>query len=125
MFYERLLRELEGDPQFEAAALTNRFRMVFSGNGPVEIEGKEYRENRDRPNANFEQVSGGFFAVTGQKLIEGRTFTSEDRAPGSAPTRWPSIRVVVTTPTIVRHGPGCRPLPATVRNRRPRGLSVP
>lgn len=78
VFYDRLLRELEGDPQFEAAALTNRFRMVFSGNGPVEIEGKEYRENRDRPNANFEQVSGGFFAVTGQKLLEGRTFAADD-----------------------------------------------
>jgi putative ABC transport system permease protein len=78
VFYERLLREFEGDPQFEAAALTNRFRMVFSGNAPVEIEGKEYRENRDRPNANFEQVSGGFFAVTGQKLLDGRTFNDDD-----------------------------------------------
>jgi putative ABC transport system permease protein len=78
IFYDRLLREFEGDPQFEAAALTNRFRMVFSGNGPVEIEGQQYRENRDRPNANFEQVSGGFFAVTGQKLLEGRTFAADD-----------------------------------------------
>ena len=78
VFYDRLLREFEGDPQFEAVALTNRFRMVFSGNGPMEIEGKQYRENRDRPNANFEQVTGGFFAVTGQKLLEGRTFTAED-----------------------------------------------
>ena len=29
-------------------------------------------------NANFEQVTGGFFAVTGQKLLEGRTFTDDD-----------------------------------------------
>ena len=78
VFYERLLREFEGDSQFEAAALTNRFRMVFSGNGPIEIEGRQYRENRDRPNANFEQVSGGFFTVTGQKLLEGRTFAPDD-----------------------------------------------
>ena len=78
VFYDRLLREFDGDPQFEAVALTNRFRMVFSGNGPIEIEGKQYRENRDRPNANFEQVTGGFFAVTGQKLLEGRTFTADD-----------------------------------------------
>jgi hypothetical protein len=56
-FYDRLVQAFEGDAQVEAVALTNRFRMVFSGNGPIEIEGKTYRENRDRPNANFEQVS--------------------------------------------------------------------
>jgi putative ABC transport system permease protein len=77
-FYERVLQEFEADAQVEAAALTNRFRMVFSGNGPVEIEGKTYRENRDRPTANYEQVSSGYFAVTGQKLLEGRAFTGAD-----------------------------------------------
>jgi predicted permease len=78
LFFDRLLRELQGDPEFEAAALTNRFRMVFSGSGPIEIEGREYRERRDRPNANFEQVTGGYFEVTGQRLIEGRTFDDDD-----------------------------------------------
>ena len=78
VFYERVLQAFEGDAQVEAVALTNRFRMVFAGNGPIELEGKTYREDRDRPNANFEQVSGGFFAVTGQRLLEGRTFTSAD-----------------------------------------------
>ena len=77
-FYERLLQEFESDAQVEAVALTNRFRMVFSGNGPIEIEGRTYTENRDRPNANFEQVTGSFFAVTGQRLLEGRTFTDAD-----------------------------------------------
>jgi hypothetical protein len=52
--------------------------MVFSGSGPIEIEGKEYPEKRDRPNANFEQVNGSFFSVTGQTLTEGRTFTEDD-----------------------------------------------
>ena len=78
IFYDRLLQQFDGDPQFEAVALTNRFRMVFSGSGPIEIEGKPYRQESDRPNANFEQVSGGFFAVTGQKLLEGRTFAADD-----------------------------------------------
>ena len=77
-FYERVVQAFEADSQVEAVALTNRFRMVFSGNGPIEIEGKTYRENRDRPTANFEQVTGGFFSVTGQKLLEGRTFTGDD-----------------------------------------------
>ena len=78
IFYERALQEFENDARFEAVALTNRFRMVFSGNGPIEIEGKTYRENRDRPVANFEQVSGGFFNVTGQRLLEGRAFNNTD-----------------------------------------------
>jgi putative ABC transport system permease protein len=78
LFYDRLVRELGNDSEFEAVALTNRFRMVFSGTSRVEIEGKAYKEKRDRPTANFEQVTGGFFDVTGQKLLEGRTFTTED-----------------------------------------------
>jgi predicted permease len=78
LFYDRIVGELAKDPEFEAVALTNRFRMVFSGSGPVEIEGRVYKEKRDRPNANFEQVTGGFFGVTGQRLLEGRTFTTDD-----------------------------------------------
>ncbi len=77
-FYDRLVRQLGADPQFEAVALTNRFRMVFSGNGPIEIDGRTYVENRDRPNANWEQVTGEFFAVTSQRVLEGRTFREDD-----------------------------------------------
>ena len=78
LFYERLTRELTSHAEFEAVALTNRFRMVFAGVTPIEIEGKVYKEKRDRLNANFEQVTGTFFDVTGQKRLEGRTFTSDD-----------------------------------------------
>ncbi len=78
LFYDRLMRELRADPEFDAVGFTSRFRMVFSGNGPIEIDGRQYKENRDRPTANFEQVTGSFFDVTGQKLLEGRTFTDDD-----------------------------------------------
>ena len=78
IFYDRVLQDFAADPEFEGVALTNRFRMVFSGNARVELEGRQYREERDRPQANFEQVTGGFFAVTGQKLLEGRTFGADD-----------------------------------------------
>lgn len=78
LFYDQLLRQLRANPEIEAAALTNRFQMVFSGNSPIEIEGLAYSEDRDRPNANFEQVTEGFFGVTGQKLIEGRDFLADD-----------------------------------------------
>jgi predicted permease len=78
LFYDRLMRDLQADAELQAAGLTNRFRMVFSGNAAVEIEGHAYTEDRDRPKANLEQVTGTFFNVTGQKLLEGRTFTDDD-----------------------------------------------
>jgi len=78
LFYDRLLVQLRQNPEFASVALTNRFRMVFAGNGPIEIDGRKYTSNRDRPQANFEQVTGSFFDVTGQRLLEGRTFTDDD-----------------------------------------------
>ncbi|MDI1335673.1 MAG: ABC transporter permease [Lacunisphaera sp.] len=78
LFYERVLRELRASPEFEAAAFTTRFRMTFSGNGPIEIEGKAYAKPEDRPQAEFESVTDGFFATLGMKLLEGRDFTSEE-----------------------------------------------
>lgn len=78
LFYDRLLQQVRTNPAIEAAALTNRFRMVFSGNSPLEIEGREYKVEKDRPNTNFEQVTDGFFGVTGQKLLEGRDFNTAD-----------------------------------------------
>jgi len=78
LFFDRLVRELRGSTEFEAAALTNRFRMTFSGNGPIEIEGRSYKTDRDRPNANFEQITDGFFDTLGAKILEGRDFTIDD-----------------------------------------------
>jgi putative ABC transport system permease protein len=78
LFYDRLLRDLAAVPEFDAVALTNRFRMLFSGNVPIEIDGRAYKENRDRPTANFEQIGGAFFDVTGQRLLEGRGFADND-----------------------------------------------
>ena len=78
LVYQKILRELQAAPQFESVALTNRFRMVFSGNGPIEIEGKEYKQDSDRKVAEFENITPGYHAVLGQKLLEGRTLTEED-----------------------------------------------
>jgi predicted permease len=78
VFFDRLLRELSASPEFGAVALSSRFRMVFGGSAPLELEGREYKEKRDRPRANFEQVSAGFFDVTGQRVLEGRAFAEDD-----------------------------------------------
>jgi len=78
LFYDRALRELRADPEYSSVALTSRFQMVFSGNGPIEIEGREYKDERDRPNANFENISDGYFETLGVRLREGRDFTPDD-----------------------------------------------
>ena len=78
LFFDRLLRELRSNPEYESAALTNRFRMSFSGFGPIEIEGQVYNSESDRPNTNFEQISEGYFATLGAKLLEGRDFALDD-----------------------------------------------
>ncbi|HVU36175.1 MAG TPA: ABC transporter permease [Opitutaceae bacterium] len=79
IFFDRLLRELRANPGFESAALTNRFRMSFSGVTKIEIEGRSYKpDDSDRPLANWEQISDGFFDTLGVKVVEGRDFTQDD-----------------------------------------------
>jgi putative ABC transport system permease protein len=80
LFYNRLLRELRASGELEHVALTNRLRMAFTITGPaaIEVEGKEYKDDRDRPNVNLEAVSPGYFAALGMRLIDGRDFTEDD-----------------------------------------------
>jgi predicted permease len=78
IFFDRLVRQLNESAEFGGAALTNRFRMAFDGNGPLEVEGREYKTDRDRPLASFEQVSPTFFDVMGQRVVEGRNFADDD-----------------------------------------------
>ncbi|HWW86425.1 MAG TPA: ABC transporter permease [Vicinamibacterales bacterium] len=78
LFYDRAVRALSAQPEFTAVGLTNRVRMVFSGNTLIELEGKQYIDKRDRPNTNFEQVTGGFFDAISQRVLEGRTFNDND-----------------------------------------------
>jgi len=77
-FFDRLMERLQANPEFEATAFSNRFRMVFSGTNQIEIDGVKYAKDSDRPNTNFEFVTPGFFNVTRQKLLEGRAFIDQD-----------------------------------------------
>ncbi|HEY0946591.1 MAG TPA: ABC transporter permease [Opitutaceae bacterium] len=77
-FYDRVLRQLRATPGIEAAAVTSRFRMIVGGNGAYEIDGVAYASERDRPQGSFENVSEGYFATLGLKVIEGRDFTVDD-----------------------------------------------
>ena len=77
-FYDRLLPALEENPQLAGVGLTNRFRMVFSGTTLIEVDGRTYTTDSERPNVNFEQVTAGYFNVTSQKLLDGRNFSVDD-----------------------------------------------
>ncbi|HEY9011744.1 MAG TPA: ABC transporter permease [Devosia sp.] len=77
-FYDRVLRQLRATPGIAAASVTSRFRMILGGNGAYEIDGISYASERDRPQGSFENVSDGYFATLGLKIIEGRDFTAED-----------------------------------------------
>jgi predicted permease len=78
LFYDRLLVALRNSPDFGGAAITNRTRMVSSRTTRIEIEGKTYREQRDRPMTNCEKVSSGFAETIGQAVLQGRAIRDDD-----------------------------------------------
>ncbi len=78
VFHEKLLRELRATPEFEHVALTNRFQMVYSGNGTIEFDGKEYKSDADRPTVNFDYATAGYFDTLGQRILAGRDLTPDD-----------------------------------------------
>ncbi|MFL6541813.1 MAG: FtsX-like permease family protein, partial [Chthoniobacterales bacterium] len=77
-FFIRAARALRGNPQFESAAMTDRFQMTFAAGGPYEVDGQNYQSDRDRPKGNFESVSDNYFGTLGLKIMEGRDFTLDD-----------------------------------------------
>jgi predicted permease len=77
-FFKNAVRVLRTNPQFESAAMTDRFRMTFAPGGQYEVDGQKYLTDRDRPRGNFESVTDGYFTTLGLKILEGRDFTIED-----------------------------------------------
>lgn len=113
-FYRKVLKTVEESEHFETAALTNRFRMVFSGDGPIEIEGREYVQNADRTFAQFESVTPHFFETIGVKLLEGRPFEefdSDQRTPVA----------IVTESFVTSHFPTESPIGKRFRTTRANG----
>ena len=77
-FFIRAVRALRANPAFEAAAMSDRFRMTFANFGQYEVDGQSYVTDRDRPRGNSEAVSDNYFSTLGLKILEGRDFTIED-----------------------------------------------
>ena len=77
-FFQRAVRTLRSNSQFESAAMSSRFRMTFDGAGQYEVDGQNYLTDRDRPRGNLESVSDNYFSTLGLKILEGRDFTIDD-----------------------------------------------
>src|SRR5213082_4213245 len=67
-FFKSAVRALRTNAQFDAAAMTDRFRMTFAPGGQYEVDGQKYLTDRDRPRGNYESVSDGYFATLGLKF---------------------------------------------------------
>jgi len=52
--------------------------MVSSGTARIEIEGRIYKQQRDRPVTNWEKVSSGFAETIGQRVLQGRAIADDD-----------------------------------------------
>ncbi len=96
LFYDRLLAALRDSPDFGAAAITSRLRMVSSNTTRIEIEGKVYRDQRDRPVTNWEKISSGYADTIGQRVLRGR-------AIGDADLDWKRPVAVVNEAFARRH----------------------
>src|SRR5437764_6712981 len=53
-FFQRAVRTLRGNSQFESAAMSSRFRMTFDGKGQSHVHGQNYPSDRDRPRGTCE-----------------------------------------------------------------------
>lgn len=73
-FHEKLLGELRSDPSLESAAFSERYRMIYLDEGPVEIEGRPLSAGSSSNSASSERVTDGYFQTLGQRLSAGRDF---------------------------------------------------
>ena len=61
-FFLRAVRALARQSAIRIAAMSDRFRMTFAGQGQYEVDGQNYMTDRDRPRGNFESVSDNYFS---------------------------------------------------------------
>ena len=77
-FFLRAVRALRANPQFESAAMTDRFRMTFAGQGQYEVDGQNYTTDRDRPRETSSRSRITILRRSVLKILEGRDFTIDD-----------------------------------------------
>ena len=83
-FFDEVAQRLAALPGVEAAALGDSMPVTGSGGDRFRLEGKDYPNENDRPEAHLAAVSPSYFATLGAHLVTGRDFTTGDR-DGSLP----------------------------------------
>jgi predicted permease len=81
-FYQRVLEAMERRPEIQSAAIL--FPNPIEGrnaNGTFTIEGQPALKRTDRPSAALGSISPNYFRTLEIPIIEGRTFTDQDREP--------------------------------------------
>jgi putative ABC transport system permease protein len=84
-FYQRVLDSVEHRAEIHSAAIL--FPNPIQGNnagGTFTVEGKPVTKRSDRPVASIGSVSSNYFRTLGIPVIQGRTFTEQDRDPAPA-----------------------------------------
>lgn len=81
-FFDDLHQRLGALVGVESVALVDRLPGTGATGTRFGVEGVSYVTDQDYPNANRATISLGFFRTFGVKLLEGRDFTSQDRADG-------------------------------------------
>ena len=78
-FFDELLDGLRALPGVESASLASSLPALGSGRAWYGVEGVAYQTDQDYPSANVAYVMPDFFETFGVGLLEGRSFTDQDR----------------------------------------------
>ncbi|HUH14075.1 MAG TPA: ADOP family duplicated permease [Longimicrobiales bacterium] len=107
-FHAGVLERLERVPGVERAALGSTLPGLGAPERPIEIEGRAYRAEGERPRTRVVSVTPAFFETFGVRVLRGRAFTDSD--DDGAP-----MVALVNTAFAARHLPGTDPLGQRVR----------
>jgi len=77
-FFEELQRRLRTIPGGEAVTITSNLPSSGAGGGRLEVEGRTYTDDQERPVTRQVNAAPGFFDTFGRRLLGGRDFTDAD-----------------------------------------------
>jgi predicted permease len=97
-FFDELARRLATLPGVQGVSLSSQLPAVGSGGSSVAVEGKAYATDRDYTFTQTLSVSPGFFSTFRVTPLQGRAFTTEDRAE--------ALPVVIVNQSFVRKNLG-------------------
>ncbi len=78
LFYDDLLRDLQGDPAIAAAALTNSLPGTGSPRTRIARQGESYHDEQEQPWVRSAWVSAGFFETFETRALRGRVIDERD-----------------------------------------------